>query len=178
VTLQASTGSKQGEGAQAEVPLRQAQCAPQPLAPVGDRSSDRSSDGSSDGSQEKKTILLAEDQPAILLLMGEFLRQNGFRVLPAGDGRQALELACGYNGTIDLLLSDVIMPEMDGPALALELKASRPGMKTLLMSGDPARLPSAVRASELDAGLLQKPFGLPKLLEKVQEMISPRAVTD
>ena len=144
----------------------QPQCAPvdaqQPVTVPGD------------SEPEGKTILLAEDQPAIQLLITAFLRQKGFRVLPASSGREALDLARDFDGEIDLLLSDVLMPGMDGPTLALELKSVRPGVKTLLMSGEPGGMPSTMSENGLDSGFLQKPFGLPKLLEKVREMISAR----
>ena len=125
------------------------------------------------GIPEGRPILLAEDQPAIQILMSEFLRQGGFHVLRAGDGREALELARSYQGQIDLLLSDVMMPGMDGLALALALKSTRPELKTLLMSGNPERMLPAVGESGVKAGFLQKPFGLPRLLEKVREMTAP-----
>jgi len=124
-------------------------------------------EGSAD---QKRTILLAEDQPAIQFLITSFLKEKGFHVMAAGNGQEALELALAYPGPIHLLLSDVLMPLMDGPMLARQLSERRPGTRIVMMSGDPGAWVGSMRDMGLDADFLQKPFGLPRLLEKVEEM--------
>jgi len=124
-----------------------------------------------DSSALQKTILLAEDQPAIQFLVTSFLREKGFHVMAAGNGQEAIDLALGYKGTIHLLLSDVLMPVMDGPTLVRQFSETRPETPIVLMSGDPGGWAGSMREMGLDTDFLQKPFGLPKLLEKVVEMI-------
>jgi CheY-like chemotaxis protein len=82
-----------------------------------------------------KQVLLAEVEPLIRNLMHRLLDSWGYRVLSAGNGREAMELADGHKGPIDLLVSDVHMPEMDGPELAKKLKAKRPKLQVILLSG-------------------------------------------
>lgn len=87
--------------------------------------------------QRNITILFAEDEEVVRSLFGRVFKLNGFHVLTATDGKQALELAEQYAGNIDLLISNVHMPEMTGPDLARELRKSRPDLKNMLMSGNP-----------------------------------------
>src|SRR5262249_5168623 len=82
-----------------------------------------------------ETVLLVEDEDAVRALARIILAGSGYTVLEASDGRQALRVAEERSGPIDLLVSDVVMPELAGPDLAVRLVASRPQMKVLFLSG-------------------------------------------
>jgi CheY-like chemotaxis protein len=118
------------------------------------------------------TILLVEDQAAIRMLLEDVLSEAGHRVLAAADGRAALELATECAGAVDMLITDVVLPEMSGPELASRIAPLRPTMIVLYVSGytDHALLRGG--AIEQGAAFLQKPF-LPKsLLSKIDELLS------
>ncbi len=119
------------------------------------------------------TILLVEDEDAVRLFGGRALRNKGYRVLEAADGERALDVvnqALAEGEKIDLILSDVIMPGMDGPTLVQLLRQELPGVKVILMSG---YAEDAARAIENDASLnfLPKPFSLAGLAGKVKEVM-------
>ena len=102
------------------------------------------------------TVLVAEDEEGVRQLAVESLERRGYRVMAAASGEEALKLANAFDGTIHLLLSDVVMPGMKGPELAERLRALRPGIRVLLMSGYAA---DVVTPSDLkEATLLSKPF--------------------
>ncbi len=118
-----------------------------------------------------ETILLVEDEEAVRSTLQLALREAGYSVLPAGRGREALQIAAEQAGPIHLLITDVIMPEMGGRELVERLSQLRPDTKVLYMSGytDDA----VVRQGVLDAkvAFLQKPFTLAALRNKVREAI-------
>jgi two-component system, cell cycle sensor histidine kinase and response regulator CckA len=114
-----------------------------------------------------ETVLIAEDDEALRALVRIALETCGYSVLAATGGADALRLARLHGGPISLLVSDVVMPGMDGPELARRLAACRPGLKVLLFSGYPGEadlLPSG-------AAFLQKPFRPSRLVEKVREVL-------
>ena len=117
------------------------------------------------------TILLAEDEPAVRGLVRATLLRLGYQVLEAGDGYQALKLVEGNDVRIDLLLTDVIMPLMNGHELAQRLKALRPGTKVLYMSGytDDVLAFHGI-APEID--FIQKPFSPAELADKIDKVLS------
>ncbi len=82
-----------------------------------------------------RTVLVVEDEPVLLRLAQRVLHEDGLEVLLAADGDEALRVATAHRGPIDLLLSDVVMPGMRGPALAEALRVQRPGLRVLLTSG-------------------------------------------
>jgi signal transduction histidine kinase/CheY-like chemotaxis protein len=125
-------------------------------------------------SRRTGTILLVEDQAAIRMLLEDVLSEAGHRVVAAADGSAALEVAQQYTGALDLLITDVVMPEMSGPDLASELTPLRPNMIVLYMSGytDHALLHRG--AIEQGAAFLQKPFLPDSLLSKIDELLSSR----
>jgi PAS domain S-box-containing protein len=120
-----------------------------------------------------ETILLAEDQDEVRALTRRILEKQGYRVLVAANGGDALRLAEQHGGTIDLLLTDVVMPGMGGAELRLRLGPLHPEMKVLFLSGytDEAILHHGV----LDPGVafLQKPFTPEILARKVREVLGP-----
>ena len=115
------------------------------------------------------TILLVEDENAIRALAGRALRDHGYEVLEAADGLAALEVAAKHAGAIDLLLTDVRMPRLDGCELRKRLRDHRPRTKVLFMSG--------YTGIKLEAGapFLPKPFTPAILLHKVNELLNVEA---
>lgn len=119
-----------------------------------------------------ETVLVVEDEPAILDLVRRVLEKLGFEVLAARSPKEALDLAGEHPGRIDLLLSDVIMPGMNGRDLACALRASRPSVRQLFMSGYTANV--IAHHGVLDAGVhfLQKPFSPNDLVTKVKKALA------
>jgi signal transduction histidine kinase/CheY-like chemotaxis protein len=119
----------------------------------------------------EETILLVEDEQALREVTRRILTGAGYRVIVATNGPEALKAASGHTGPIDLLLSDVIMPQMPGPQLAKRLLAQRPSIRVLLMSG--FAQPILDSGGHLDAGvtLIEKPFSGPGLLAKIAQVI-------
>ncbi len=123
-----------------------------------------------------QTILVAEDEPAVRAVAVRTLRAKGYAVLEAGDGTAALAVAAAHAGPIHLLLSDVMMPSMNGRQLAVALRALRPGLRVLFMSGhvDDAELNASV--SENTESVLPKPFTPEVLGRAVREaLLTPGA---
>lgn len=114
------------------------------------------------------TVLVADDDPSVRCLICETLRGAGLRVLEAADGRDALEVAGDWNGPIDLLVTDVEMPNIDGPTLAEKLVHRRPGLPVLYVSGLP-EVPGAEKSRPFT--FLPKPFRLVALLEQVRRLL-------
>ncbi|HWI18600.1 MAG TPA: response regulator, partial [Vicinamibacterales bacterium] len=113
-----------------------------------------------------ETVLLAEDEDGVRELTLETLKRRGYRVLTAACGEEAIKLASSYEGTIHLLISDVVMPGMKGPELAERLRAMRPGIKVLFVSGYAA---DVVTPNDLrQATLLSKPFSPAALASAVR----------
>ncbi|MBV9880486.1 MAG: response regulator [Gemmatirosa sp.] len=106
----------------------------------------------------RETILLVEDEDAVRTIVRETLTRRGYRVLSAPDGPRAVEVARDHDGEIDLLLTDVVMPGMNGRELAERLTRQRPGLRVLFMSGytEDEVLHRGVSADEM--ALLDKPF--------------------
>jgi CheY-like chemotaxis protein len=113
------------------------------------------------------TILFVDDDPYIRKVLCTHLHRAGFEVLSAADGQDALEVARHAKGSIDLLISDVMMPGMTGPELARSLVLCRADLKVLLISASPDFKPPADPGWEF----LRKPFPTAALLEKVRQML-------
>jgi len=118
-----------------------------------------------------ETILLAEDDPRVGRLAREMLRSRGYTVFAVGSGTEALELLRGFEGSIDLLLTDIIMPDMDGTALYAKVRELSPDTRVLYMSGYTRDVISSRGPMEDGAGFLQKPFTLKTLAGKVRQVL-------
>jgi two-component system cell cycle sensor histidine kinase/response regulator CckA len=123
------------------------------------------------GSMGTGTILLVEDEEALLTLSTERLTECGYKVLPARDGVHALETARSYNEPIHLLLTDVMMPRMGGLALARSMSELRPGIRIVFMTGHAEREASYREAIRSGAESIQKPFSHEKLIRLVRQML-------
>jgi len=121
-----------------------------------------------------ETVLLVEDEPAILNLGKTMLKKMGLTVLAANGPGDALRMAKDHLGTIELLISDVIMPEMNGRDLAGQIASIYPGIKCLFMSGYTADV--IAHRGVLDEGVnfIQKPFSLQDLSTKVRELLKQK----
>ena len=119
-----------------------------------------------------RTVLLVEDEAEERAILRETLETAGFRVLEAGYWKDALAHCRDFQGAIDLLLTDVMMPEMNGWKLAETIRSLRPESKLLLISGYPERVSAAQAASGLGASLLLKPFTPDAVLGRVREILS------
>jgi PAS domain S-box-containing protein len=119
-------------------------------------------------------VLLVEDETAIMEIGQQMLENIGYKVLAAGSAQEALRLAKEYASGISLLITDVVMPEMNGRALSEKVKAICPDIKTLFMSGYTANV--IAHRGELDTGVnfIQKPFSLKDLAAKVREALDQK----
>jgi CheY-like chemotaxis protein len=124
----------------------------------------------------KETVLLVEDEAAVGKLARQALEASGYRVLMAHTGEEALQLAQGYRGDIDLLLTDMIMPGITGTELSEQLTKERTHVRVLYMSGYTDN--AFFHQGRLTNGtaFLQKPFSLDDLLQKVREVLEAPAV--
>ena len=115
-----------------------------------------------------ETILVVEDHPVVLQVVQDILEGAGFCVLTAGSGAQALEIAGALTQTIHLLLSDVMMPDMSGPAVAHLVKKQRPQMRVMLMSG---YVDGDLLVLNHGWHFIEKPFLPYELVAKVTEVL-------
>lgn len=123
------------------------------------------------GARGHETILLVEDEPVVRGVVRRVLESAGYTVVEGCDGQEGLELGERFPGTIDLLLSDVVMPRLGGGELARRLREIRPGMPVVFMSG---YSPDSLVQHGLDqasAEFLQKPFSPRVLVEMVREVL-------
>jgi len=118
-----------------------------------------------------ETILLVEDSEPLRKLAKTFLETSGFRVLTAQNGEEALEVASSYRGTLHLLLTDVVMPGMNGRVLAEQLLQRRPGMKVLYISGYTDSFIAGHGVLTPGTHLLHKPFTEEVLIRKLRDVL-------
>ncbi|HEX2671483.1 MAG TPA: ATP-binding protein, partial [Polyangiaceae bacterium] len=118
-----------------------------------------------------ETVLVAEDDPSVRTLVKSVLERNGYRVLVAEDGVSALELAREQKGRIDLLLSDVVMPGMNGRALREALLQSYPELRVLFMSGYTGDVLAGLGELERGVSLVPKPFTPEVLLGGIRKLL-------
>jgi hypothetical protein len=122
--------------------------------------------------ENQSTILLVEDDDGIRILLRNSLKKRGYRVIEARDGAEGILQAELYEGSINLLITDVVMPVMDGPALAENLAKTRPGIKLLLISGCPEDLVYTQQLVNRGAHFVQKPFSQRELVTLVETILS------
>jgi CheY-like chemotaxis protein len=115
-----------------------------------------------------RVVLVAEDEVVVRNIVCFLLHHEGHQVLSAADGEEALALAREYQGTIDLLLTDIKMPRMDGMTLAKRIVGERPGIRVLLMSG---KLSSEIREKNVHLPFLRKPFVPAAFRGKVRDVL-------
>ncbi len=131
--------------------------------------------------RETMTLLIADDEAGVRKLASRILRTRGYSVLEAGSGAEALVVARAWDGRIHLLVTDVVMPGMNGWELARRLQDERPGLETLHISGYSENAAGLPGYSESAAGLhglvdreihfLQKPFAAGALVQKVRQLL-------
>lgn len=119
-----------------------------------------------------ETILLVEDDTAVRELASEFLKAGGYTILEAKEGAEALGMACTYEGNIDLLLTDMVMPRMSGTELAKTLWKSQSKLRVIFMTGYSEFSGKNGETISEELNVLQKPFSRTTLLEKVRQALS------
>jgi PAS domain S-box-containing protein len=124
----------------------------------------------------QETILLVEDESNLRRLARQYLEKQGYRILEAADAAAALQIAIGHKGVIHLLLTDVVMPGVNGRELADQICVQRPEVRVLYMSGYTENVIGHNGLLDAGVNLLQKPFTLPTLKEKVREVLDSEPV--
>lgn len=120
--------------------------------------------------QRRVTVLLVEDNEFVRAVTEQILKNAGFEVLCGQNGNEALSISRRYNGDIDLVLTDIVLPGMAGPELGRELRRERPKIKVLLTSGYADAEPEH-EIPNLEF-YLAKPFSVSTLMEKIREVLS------
>ncbi len=118
------------------------------------------------------TIVVCEDDVAVRKVTAQMLQDAGYTVLVAEDAADALRRAAAHPGPIDLLVTDVIMPGMNGRQLAEALSALRPALRTLFVSGYTSSVIAHCGVLERDVEFLEKPFSRQQLLQRVRDVLS------
>jgi PAS domain S-box-containing protein len=124
----------------------------------------------------RETILLVEDEANLRRLARQYLENQGYTILEAEDGAAALQIVDGHQGDIDLLLTDVIMPGMNGRELATRIAKLLPTVRVLYMSGYTENVVGHEGTLDPGVNLLQKPFSLPVLKERVREVLDSEPI--
>ena len=156
--------SNPGEGARFDIYLPRHQSATQP-----GKTSISLAAAEQPGSE---TILLVEDEPALLALIQALIKKMGYTVLTASGSEEAIKVSTAYVGNIHLLMTDVVMPEMSGHELWQRLIRQRPGLRSLYISGYTADIIAHHGVIESNIHFLQKPFSRESLAAKLREVLS------
>jgi len=119
----------------------------------------------------KETILLAEDEESVRKLIKEVLEADGYRVIEAADGEEAISKFMENKDRIDILLLDIVMPKMSGREVYERIKKIKPDIKLLMASGYPADFISQKGILEEGLNFIAKPMSPPKLLKKMREVL-------
>ncbi len=125
-----------------------------------------------------EVILLVEDDTEVRNVAAAVLRAAGYNVLEATDSRHAMQIAQEYQGNVDLLLTDLIMPKMNAPELFTEMQRLRSSFKLLYMSGYPGELAAQIASNEQPGNFIEKPFTRDGLLRKVRNVLDDTETTD
>ena len=123
----------------------------------------------------RETVLVVEDEPAVLSFASQLLERNGYTVLRAANGNEAVDLARRYSGRIDLLFSDLVMPGLTGLETASAVRATRPEIRQLFASGYSEEMNiggAGARAGGAADPFLAKPYGSDALLEAIREALA------
>ena len=120
--------------------------------------------------QGRETILLVEDEDAVRTLTARILERQGYTVMQASEGRSALHMAETYQGKIDMLLTDMVMPHMNGPVLAEKVQSLRTDIKVLYITGHVDSMIQRCGLDRPDVAFLQKPFTLESLNMKIRNI--------
>jgi two-component system cell cycle sensor histidine kinase/response regulator CckA len=134
--------------------------------------SEKASPAKAAPARETGTVLLVEDEKSLRILTRNLLELSGYTVLEAKDGSEALETSRKHTGSIDLLLTDIVMPGISGRALAQQLSQQRPEMKVVLMSGYTGQSIGEKEYLERGSFFLQKPFTRESLAHKIREAMA------
>ena len=118
------------------------------------------------------TILLVEDEDGLRSLNARGLRSRGYSVIEAANGVEAMEALEEKDGAVDLVVSDVVMPEMDGPTLLREMRKRNPNLKIIFVSGYAEEAFDKSLPENEQFAFLPKPFALSALVEKVKETMT------
>jgi len=124
------------------------------------------------GADDNATVLVVDDDDGVRAVARDVLREHGYRVLEARTGEEAMHLAAAYASTIHVIVSDVILPGMNGPDLVGRLRAARPQMRALFISGYGHRAIVHHRILDAEAVLLEKPFTSEQLLQYVRSALT------
>jgi len=125
--------------------------------------------------QGSETILLVEDEESVRIVIRDVLQAAGYTVLEARHGEEGLQVAQKHGAPIQLLVTDVAMPQMNGPELAARLIASCPNLKVLYVTGYAEKPAVSHPFLDQEAELLQKPFTTDALVAKVRQMLDQEA---
>ena len=120
------------------------------------------------------TVLLAEDEKVLRRTIRRLLERQGYRVLEAVDGEDALRLCTEHDAPIDLVLTDVVMPRMGGRELVLKIHERYPNARTLFMSGHAERGMASLGVPKSHMFLIEKPFNTDALVDRVRELLGER----
>jgi DNA-binding NtrC family response regulator len=120
--------------------------------------------------QKKRTILLVEDEELVNSLLSEVLQRHGYDVLSCSHPQTGIELCRSRPDEIDLLLTDMIMPGMNGREMVSRIVAGAPKLRVIFMSGAGDQVPPPNEEAGASIGFLQKPFSLAALVGKLEEM--------
>ncbi len=120
-----------------------------------------------------ETVVVAEDEDALRVLLGRVLAGSGYQVIAGRNGAEALEAARSRGGRVDLLLTDLVMPRMNGAELASALTGEQPGLKVLFMTGHTDDPSLTARFGDGVVELIQKPFTNEALLGQVRRLLGP-----
>jgi two-component system cell cycle sensor histidine kinase/response regulator CckA len=118
-----------------------------------------------------ETVLLTEDEQDVREIARQFLESGGYRVIEAKDGSDAIRLAAENDGKIDLLVTDMVMPGLSGPELAVRLQKEHPGLCVLFMSGYSEHAATEMANADSSVRLLTKPFSRAAILRAVREIL-------
>ncbi len=121
--------------------------------------------------QGNETVLLVDDNPALRELLSIVIASAGYRVLTATDGEDALNLAEKHAAPIHIVLTDVVMPVLDGPTLVTTLRGWYPRMRVIFMTGHAERPEAASAHDDELTRVLHKPVPVPELLATVRELL-------